>query len=431
MLAWAVILLTVAFIIAIRVMPELRGHAGTESGAVGVDLQLEIAAKGAVGAKAMKPETVEPLMPALDRLAKGPGQKLIVAVIAGELQGSAAALQRLDAIEPAGGQDQRLSGDISALRSIYERGPDSLDEADRARLTKNLGYAGKLALSHDRPDTDPLRQSVLAEGKRAAWTVLAAEAVLLVFGVSGLVLLVIAIVLLSTGTIRRHYKPAGGEGNVYVCMFAVYLVSYIALSLLVSLLWHSESSPLAGSLFLVLVLPIAFAFGRLCGQSWPDMRRALGWHSGRGWYVEMPLGIVGYIAGLPVVVIGFLITMLLMKYSTTTPSHPVLEMPLDTPWQILQLYLLACVLAPLIEETMFRGALFHHMRRRWNWPISAGVVALLFAAIHPQGWTTIPVLGSIAIVLAALREWRGSILPAMVAHACNNFLVVSLLVALK
>jgi membrane protease YdiL (CAAX protease family) len=54
------------------------------------------------------------------------------------------------------------------------------------------------------------------------------------------------------------------------------------------------------------------------------------------------------------------------------------------------------------------------------------VVAFIFAAIHPQGWTLIPALGSIAIVLAGLREWRGSLWASITAHATNNFLVLSL-----
>jgi membrane protease YdiL (CAAX protease family) len=93
------------------------------------------------------------------------------------------------------------------------------------------------------------------------------------------------------------------------------------------------------------------------------------------------------------------------------------------------LYLLVSVFAPVMEETMFRGALFHHLRRRWGWAVSAPIVAFIFAVIHPQGWVAVPVLGSIALVLAALREWRGSLIAPMVAHACNNFIVLTLALA--
>jgi membrane protease YdiL (CAAX protease family) len=74
---------------------------------------------------------------------------------------------------------------------------------------------------------------------------------------------------------------------------------------------------------------------------------------------------------------------------------------------------------------MFRGALFHYLRGRWSWAASAVVVSFVFAVIHPQGWIAVPALGAIALALAALREWRGSIIASMVAHAFNNFLAVS------
>jgi membrane protease YdiL (CAAX protease family) len=54
------------------------------------------------------------------------------------------------------------------------------------------------------------------------------------------------------------------------------------------------------------------------------------------------------------------------------------------------------------------------------------VVSFLFPIIHPQGWVAVPALGSIAMALAALREWRGSIIASMTAHAFNNFVAVTL-----
>ena len=75
---------------------------------------------------------------------------------------------------------------------------------------------------------------------------------------------------------------------------------------------------------------------------------------------------------------------------------------------------------------MFRGLLFHHLRRRWSWALSAVLVSAIFALLHPQGWVAVPALGAIAMVLAALREWRGSLIAPMAAHAFSNFLVLTL-----
>jgi membrane protease YdiL (CAAX protease family) len=55
-------------------------------------------------------------------------------------------------------------------------------------------------------------------------------------------------------------------------------------------------------------------------------------------------------------------------------------------------------------------------------------VSILFAAMHPQGWAGVPVLASIAIVLAAIREWRGTILASATAHALNNGFAMTMLV---
>jgi membrane protease YdiL (CAAX protease family) len=74
---------------------------------------------------------------------------------------------------------------------------------------------------------------------------------------------------------------------------------------------------------------------------------------------------------------------------------------------------------------MFRGALFGHLRRRWNWFISVGVVSLIFAALHPQGLAAIPALGAIAVVLAGIREWRDSLIASTAAHAFNNFIAIT------
>ncbi|HWB19430.1 MAG TPA: CPBP family intramembrane glutamic endopeptidase, partial [Phycisphaerales bacterium] len=57
---------------------------------------------------------------------------------------------------------------------------------------------------------------------------------------------------------------------------------------------------------------------------------------------------------------------------------------------------------------------------------SALVSSFIFAAIHPQGWVTIPALGSLAFCFCLMREWRGTLLPSMVMHGINNGLVMTL-----
>jgi membrane protease YdiL (CAAX protease family) len=133
---------------------------------------------------------------------------------------------------------------------------------------------------------------------------------------------------------------------------------------------------------------------------------------------------------LPVFAVGVGLTYLLTQLAKAAPTHPIQFEVGKSWWTNFQLYLLACVWAPVVEETMFRGALFHHVRRRWNWVISAALVSLIFAAIHPQGWAAIPALGALALIFAAIREWRGSIVAPMTGHFIQNFFVTTMLIVM-
>jgi membrane protease YdiL (CAAX protease family) len=101
------------------------------------------------------------------------------------------------------------------------------------------------------------------------------------------------------------------------------------------------------------------------------------------------------------------------------------------------LFVLASLVAPLVEEIAFRGILYRHLRDecgRLGLVASITIAALassfLFAVIHPQGVLFAPALMGLAIAFCISRETRGSIWPAMVAHGINNAVTLSLCVTL-
>jgi membrane protease YdiL (CAAX protease family) len=77
---------------------------------------------------------------------------------------------------------------------------------------------------------------------------------------------------------------------------------------------------------------------------------------------------------------------------------------------------------------MFRGMFLRHLTARFPRWVSVIVVSIIFAAIHPQGWTVLPALGSIGAVLAMIRLQRDSLVASMTAHAMNNSLLVAFLI---
>jgi membrane protease YdiL (CAAX protease family) len=233
-------------------------------------------------------------------------------------------------------------------------------------------------------------------------------------------LLITAIIYWRNGKIRSHLTIPPGSDAAYVEAFAVYLVLFIAIGLaarafgLASLSWNWLGW---------LILPVVILWiKRRSNLSSDDWRTALGWHSGSGWLREFAAGIGGYVACLPLVAVGLAMSVVLIRVTGAVPSSPIIQY---LHGNMLALYGIACVFAPVLEETMFRGALFRYLRGRWAWPASAALVSFVFAIIHPQGWVALPALAAIAMVLAGLREWRGSLIAPMAAHAFNNFFVIS------
>jgi membrane protease YdiL (CAAX protease family) len=363
------------------------------------------------------------LMRSMEREAHTPEERLYVAITAAEVQGKKEALERLDALASSH-PPREVEADIAALRTIYANGASSLDSAARERLIQRHDYLAHVALTLGAPpDVEP-RKSIEQSARRTVLFLGVFGLALIAALMASCVLLILAIVLLVQGKIHRAYAPSLSTHRAFLEAFALYLALFlVGLGLarrelgLVNLNWEWLAW---------LIIPAIMAWTVRRGITRAEQRMAFGWYSGRGWLWEIASGIAGYVTGIPIIALGFVITLGLSRWSTSVPSHPIVHMLQGDGWHIVGLYALTCVFAPVLEETMFRGVLFHHLRSRWSWVISAPIVALIFAMMHPQGWVTIPVLGSIALVLAALREWRGSIIAPMVAHAANNFLALTL-----
>ena len=84
------------------------------------------------------------------------------------------------------------------------------------------------------------------------------------------------------------------------------------------------------------------------------------------------------------------------------------------------------LLAPVVEELIFRGFIYSSLRR-YVTPLPAVLLsALLFAIMHPSGTAVVQIVG-IGIVLAVLYERTRSVVPCIVCHALNNFLAFGLI----
>jgi membrane protease YdiL (CAAX protease family) len=94
------------------------------------------------------------------------------------------------------------------------------------------------------------------------------------------------------------------------------------------------------------------------------------------------------------------------------------------PTLLFVIVLRACVLAPLGEELLFRGALFTWLRRRLPAGATIAITAAAFASIH--GFPAIlPLAFALGIAFGWVRERSGSTVPTIVVHAVHNVLMLA------
>ena len=129
---------------------------------------------------------------------------------------------------------------------------------------------------------------------------------------------------------------------------------------------------------------------------------------GRAWLMVMP----------PVVFTGWLMTRFIGDQGG---SNPLLQMVLNgsDPLALSLLAVTAVVLAPLFEETVFRGVLLPVLGRSLGRGWSVFGSALVFAIAHLSIGELLPLL-VLGLGLALLRLSSGRLLPCVVMHALWN-----------
>jgi sodium transport system permease protein len=121
---------------------------------------------------------------------------------------------------------------------------------------------------------------------------------------------------------------------------------------------------------------------------------------------------------------------LLCEWVLPAPKHLVEELrktivPLDGSRGLWSTVLLMALTPAVCEETLFRGPILRGLRTRMG-PIAAAVITgVLFGLIHLDLYRLLPatILG---ILLGLIVLESGSILPAMLAHLCNNTILIVL-----
>ena len=392
-------------------------------------------------------------------------QRLCYAILLSELYGPQRAADYFETLdekvadvnyEPNETQ-QSLRASIDALVGDYVSGDfsqNSVSESEKAELKERLGFSGELILTPKGTDDEPGRKWVekVAQNKIVGAGVILISGILFFLGgiIAGCTIL---------GSVFSNASPVqfvaeNQIGGVYLQTFAIWLFGFFGIQLALPSVFEALGLQFDAKFAIFFNVAVFFlslsalAWPIIRGRSWSEVCHDIGW-TGESFLKNVGIGIATYAAWLPMMLVGiFSVFVLMMLFPMSaevgefelpaSPAHPIQHMMSagdSTIW--IGVFLAACVAAPIVEETMFRGVLYRHLRERsihWNRVVSVTVAAIvngvIFAAIHPQGVLAIPLLTTLAVGFTLAREWRGSLVSSITMHALNNSMVTAMMLFL-
>jgi membrane protease YdiL (CAAX protease family) len=114
---------------------------------------------------------------------------------------------------------------------------------------------------------------------------------------------------------------------------------------------------------------------------------------------------------------------LLFQFLHTDKRLPIEELFSD-PGSAYLLAAFGILVAPFVEEVIFRGFFYPVFERMWGVPLAVLLTALLFASIHaPQlsgGWLELSGILAVGMILSYARARTGSLIPPYLLHLGYN-----------
>jgi membrane protease YdiL (CAAX protease family) len=456
-LAWIVIIAVVGFVaLAPFFVQEDRLSQTADSISAVTDVGQ---ARFNLGLRKLGTESPQEEIKLLNKLNSGPvDRRFRYIVLAGEVKGARQASEALDDLHEtlAAGhvtlnqQQSRIDDILDRLYRDYSRrrlDAPSLSDADRKYLREHMGWFGQLALAPAGGPQSDAREQLLAAAQRSAIVISVVIIFGLLAGFVGFAALVTFVIFASTGMAHSKLGPRSIFGGIYAETFALWMALYVAISLALSVIPFNTTLLKESKLFLqglaMLASLVVLAWPVIRGVPWKQVRGDIGWTGGKLGWLEPFIGVVSYPAVVAPLVAALLVVLLIVSLMALgqpavdphndfsvehMTAHPIVGLfNKSTPWLLVQMLLVASVVAPIVEETVFRGLLYRHLRDATYAAASFGssvasatISSFVFAIVHPQGVAAVPPLMVLAFMLCLLREWRGTLLPSMMLHAVNN-----------
>lgn len=372
------------------------------------------------------------------------------AIMIAELESNDDALVVLEKLEESAEKlgytfSEREKKTNSILRILFEDSASALTPADKSHLEAELLWFGQLGLHPkvDQKQIDKTRSEILKGSESAVFVFAGLSLLGIVCLVVGLIGGIVMLVLYQNERLDIRTRSVTSESSIFLESFTVWILTFLLFQIAIGAV-GADAHPLVSNAIVFFASMIAaLVWSVMRGKFDRQHRSDIGFRGNP--LQEVPAAIWCYICSLPLVALGLFTSLYLISVyakpgepslRSSGPTHPIIEWIVSgDKVSIALIFFVACVCAPVVEETMFRGYLYRSLRdgtyRLGHFGsvlFSALVNGLLFAAIHPQGVFFIPALCSLAMGFSFAREWRGSLWTPMIMHAIHNGILTATLV---
>lgn len=343
--------------------------------------------------------------------------------------------------------DERHVAVRSALQRVFEARQAlelgtvselAVNADDRDLLKEQFGWLGELAVEPRAAADASYRPGIEKPAVASAIGVVVLGGVGLLVAFGALVATVVAITLWRRGWFKPALPHQAHSGTVYLEAFVVGVLLMMVMGP-VAMLSGLPAWLAVPAAQLSVLAALGWPLAR--GVSWSRMASDVGLTAAKP-LREIGSGLFGYFC--TVFALGCCLVLLAPVFFAqlhgsdddlrSPPAlHPIEDMLAEgSAGAYVFVFVLACVLAPLVEEVLFRGLFFRYLRdrtggfgRRRSVLLSLAASGIVFAGIHPQNLVGLLPLFTLAAGMSLLREWRGSLIAPMTLHAVNNFLATS------
>lgn len=171
------------------------------------------------------------------------------------------------------------------------------------------------------------------------------------------------------------------------------------------------------------VIAIAYLYAVVAIRTPNSFWRSIGWRR-----LAEGISPVRFLAGGALLLIGVQVASQFVSRNVELPIEKMFESRIS----VLLLMALGILVAPLVEETIFRGFLYPVIARQFGVPAGILVTGVLFGSLHAAqlwgGWGQIGLLICVGIVLTWVRARTGTVVASYLVHLGYNgmlFLVLT------